>query len=92
MKRIVIEVEDTLAQNWVNCRELRNRIIKMVNKELTYPPGYGRPDEQAAWAFYQHNLIRLPETVNMMKKHQEEAAKNGLTAEILKNLLADHEN
>lgn len=90
MKRIVIEVDDVVARNWkMSCQEVRDRVTKIVARELKYPKGYARPDEKEAWERYQRNLARLPETILNMKRSQEEAARNGLTEEILEKLLVE---
>jgi hypothetical protein len=62
------------------------RIVIEVD-DVVYPKGYARPDGKEAWERYQRNLARLPETILNMKRSQEEAARNGLTEEILEKLL-----
>ena len=90
MKRIVIEVDDVVAKNWkMSSQEVRDRVTKIVTRELKYPIGYGRPDEKEAWERYKKNLATLPKYLESIKESQNEAAKNGLTQDILDQLLAE---
>lgn len=90
MKRIVLEVDNIIAENWKICGQgLRDKVTKIVSRELKYPIGYARPDEKEAWERYQRNLKRLPQTIENMKMSHEEAARNGLSEEILEKLLIE---
>lgn len=90
MKRIIIEVDNVIAENWkFCCQAVRDKVTKIVSRELKYPIGYARPDEKELDNHRGMVLARLPESIENIKKSQEEAARNGLTEEILEKLLAE---
>ncbi len=53
------------------------------------PLGYARPDEKKARIRFEQNLKRLPKSIANIKRSQKEAARNGLTEEILNQLLTE---
>lgn len=59
------------------------------SSELKYPLGYARPKERKATLRLQKNLKKLPKSIFNIKRSQKEAAKNGLTEEILEKLLSE---
>ncbi|MBB5437877.1 hypothetical protein HDC92_001551 [Pedobacter sp. AK017] len=90
MKRIVLEVDNVIAENWKICgQSLRDKVTKIVSRELKYPIGYARPDENEAWERYKKNLATLPKYLESIKECQNEAVKNGLTQDILDELLKE---
>lgn len=90
MKCIIIEVEDVVAKNWkISCQEVRDKVARIVTRELTYPIGYARPDERELEEHRKMVCARLPQSMENMKKTQDEAARNGLTEEILEKLLSE---
>jgi len=72
MERIVIEVDDATAKKWRKASPaIKNRLEKSFEKQIEI---VSQSDKEAQFE-------------ELLKKAREEAAKNGLTEEILQQLL-----
>lgn len=91
MKNIVIEVDEIIARNWkMSSKEVRERVARIVTRELKYPIGYARPAERELTQHRKVTFAKLPECIMNLRISQEVAASNGMTAEILKELLVEN--
>jgi hypothetical protein len=97
MERIVIEVNKTTAKKWrTSTLQQKRKLAAVLQKALKMHEvivvrepaiGYARPPEEVLGAHYERVQKTLPQYQAFLDRVREKAAAQGLTDEILEELL-----